>query len=178
MFMMLLTAIALDAATLRTDIAPKFMDGVHMACEASFDVILEDTAYHQGQPVSVAGSFSLYNWPDQSRVFVGMKLGVSADGATYTAPSNAYVLRGFRSNLSEQQAQSEGELPGFRLFVFDAGGEQTLEALWGIAFENQLEVAYTLGDGLMPMTFPVVFTPENGEAWDECVSALIARDDN
>ncbi|MGA0544192.1 hypothetical protein ACO2Q1_02855 [Brevundimonas sp. VNH65] len=176
MLTMLLATLVLGAETVRVEVAPKFMNGVHMACEASFDVVVEDTAYYQGDAVAVAGSFSLYNWPDGSRVFVGMKLGVSRDGENYTAPSDAYVVNGFHTNLGEQQAQSPAESPRFRLFVFDAGGHQTVEALWGISFQNRLDVAYTLENGTVPMIFAVDFTPEHGEAWERCVSALTGRD--
>ena len=176
MLMTLLAALALEAATSRTEITPKFMNGVHMACEAAFDVVVQDTAYNQGKPVTVAGSFGLYNWPDKSRVFVAMKLGVSLEGMNYMPPTNAYVLNGYKTNLAEQLAQSDAELQGFRLFVFNVSGEQTLEALWRIATTNELNVAYTLRGGTMPQTFPVIFTPENGEDWRECLSALVNRD--
>lgn len=171
-----LTALTADAATVRVEVTPKFQNGVHMACETAFDIIVEDTAYHHGQAVAVAGSFSLYNWPEGGGVSVGMKLGVSADSETYTAPSNAYVVNGYSTNLSEQKAQTEAELPGFRLFIFDAGGTQTVDAISRIAFERRLDVAYTLNGGSMPMAFPVTLTAEQAQIWSDCVDALVTRD--
>lgn len=176
---MLLTAlagIALGSEQISAEVAPKFRDGVHFACEASFEAIVQDTAYFQGQPVAVSGSFTLYNWPDQSRLFVGMKLGVSPDGTQWQAPTNAYIVNGYRTNLAEQQAQSEAENPGFRLFVYDPGGAETVNAIGRLGGEGLLNVAYTLGDGAMPMTFPIQLSVQQTAAWGECIDALISRD--
>lgn len=176
---MLATAMAILAfgsEQVQADVTPKFMDGVHFACEATFDAIVEDTAYYQGQPVAVSGSFSLYYWPDGSRLFVGMKLGVLPDGGQWRAPSNAYVVSGYRTNLSEQQAQSEAENPGFRFFVYDPGGTQTANALGRLGSEGLLEVAYTFEGGPMPMTFRVQYSDQQAQTWSECLDALIHRD--
>lgn len=172
----LLAALALDAATVRSVVEPKFMDGVHMACEASFDVMVEDTAYNRGELAKVAGSYTFYHWPDGSRLFVGMKMGVSLDGQSYTAPATAYVLNGYRTNRADLQQTLAAEMDGFNLFVFDLGGEETMMSVWNIKFQNRLNVAYTLGDGTMPTTFPVEFSDEASEAWGTCVEALVNRD--
>ena len=158
-------------------VSPKFMDGVHFACEASFDVYVQDTAYFRGQPVAVSGSFSLYNWPDQSRVFVGMKLGVLAvENGGWRPPSDAYVVNGYRTNRSDQRTSIAAEDPNFRLFVFDLSGAETLNALVRITTEGRLDIAYAMGEGSVPTTFPVVFTDEQSSRWGDCVTALSGRD--
>lgn len=175
----LVTALALMAIgdeQVRIEVSPKFMEGVHFACEAAFDVVVDDTAYHQGRPVAVSGSFSLYYWPDQSRLFVGMKLGVRPEAGAWLAPADAYVVNGYRSNRSEQQAQSEAESSGFRLFVYDPGGPETVHAIGRLSAEGALDVAYTLEGGSMPMTFGVQLSDEQTTTWGQCVDALISRD--
>jgi len=179
---MLATALAIlalqsQAQTETVVVSPKFMDGVHFACEASFDVYVVDTSYFRGQPVAVSGSFTFYNWPDQSRVFVGMKLGVLAvENGGWRPPANGYVVNGYKTNLSEQQANIEAEDPNFRLFVFDFTGEETMKALLRMSDEGQLDVAYTMEGGSMPTSFPVTLTDEQAVQWADCTSALAARD--
>lgn len=170
-------ALQAQALTETVVVSPKFRDGVHFACEASFDVYVLDTAYFGGQPVAVSGSFSFYNWPDQSRVFVGMKLGVLAvENGDWRPPANGYVVNGYRTNLSEQQANIEAENPNFRLFVFDFTGEETMKAMLRMSDEGQLDVAYTMEGGSMPTTFPVALTNEQAVQWAESTSALASRD--
>ena len=158
-------------------VTPKFMEGVHFACEASFDAYVVDTAYFRGEPVAVSGSFTFYNWPDRSRVFVGMKLGVLAvENGGWRPPANGYVVNGYRTNLADQQANIEAEDPDFRLFVFDFTGEETLNAMARMSGEGRLDVAYTMEGGSMPTTFPVMLTEEQSIQWAECTSALAGRD--
>ncbi len=179
MFATALAILALQsqAQTETVVVSPKFRDGVHFACEASFDVYVVDTAYFRGQPVAVSGSFTFYNWPDQSRVFIGMKLGVLAvENGGWRPPANAYVVNGYRTNLSEQQANIEAEDPDFRLFVFDFTGEETMRAVLRMSDEGQLDVAYTMEGGSMPTTFPVILTSEQALQWADCTSALAGRD--
>ena len=172
-----LAAMAFGSETASVSVNPRFLEGVHFACEAAFDVVVEDTAYFQGQSVAVSGSFSFYNWPDRSRVFVGMKLGILGGfNEAWRAPSNAYVVNGYKTNLSEQQAQSEADLPGFRLFVYDFSGEQTMMAIARLAAEGRMNVAYTIDGGSMPTTFPIQLTDEMSGEWGECVRALVGRD--
>jgi hypothetical protein len=179
---MLVTALAIlaiqsQAQTESVVVSPKFMDGVHFACEASFDVYVVDTAYFRGRPVAVSGGFTFFNWPDQSRVFVGMKLGVLAvENDGWRPPANAYAVNGYRTNLSEQQASIEAEDPNFRFFVYDFTGEETMNAMTRLSYEGQLDVAYTMEDGSMPTTFPVMLTDEQALQWAECTSALAGRD--
>ena len=179
---MLATALAIlalqsQAQTESVVVSPKFKDGVHFACEASFDVYVVDTAYFRGQSVAVSGSFTFYNWPDQSRVFIGMKLGVLAvENGGWRPPANAYVVNGYRTNLSEQQANIEAEDPNFRLFVFDLSGEETMKAMFRQSDEGRLNVAYTMQGGSMPTTFPVTLSDEQAQQWADCTSALAGRD--
>lgn len=179
---MLMAALAIlalqaQAQTESVVVSPKFMEGVHFACEASFDAYVLDTAYFQGQPVAVAGSLTLYNWPDQSRLFVGLKLGVLAvENGGWRPPAQAYVVNGYRTNLAEQQASMKAENPNFRLFVYDIAGDETLNAVARMSTEAQLDVAYTMEGGSMPTTFPVMLSDEQGLQWSECVSALLSRD--
>ena len=56
--LVLALAVTAQAQTEVVAVNPKFMDGVHFACEASFDVYVVDTAYFRGQPVAVSGSFT------------------------------------------------------------------------------------------------------------------------
>lgn len=125
----LLAILALDPAVIQLDVTPKFQNGIHFGCETSFEIIVQDTAYEAGHPVVVSGSFSLYNFVEPPHVSVGVKLGVSRDGETFMPPSNAYVVNGYKSNLSEQVAQIEAESPQFRMFAFDAGGAETVNAI-------------------------------------------------
>ena len=158
-------------------ISPKFQDGVHFACEASFDAYVIDTAYFRGEPVAVSGSFTFYNWPDQSRIFVGMKLGILAlENGGWRPPSNAYVVNGFRTNLQEQQASLAAENPNFRLFVYDFAGDETMAAMLRMSEEGRLDIAYTYGDGKMPTVFPVTLTDNQALDWAECISSLASRD--
>lgn len=179
---MLATALAIvalqaQAHTESVVVSPKFIDGIHFACEASFDVYVVDTAYFRGQPVVVSGSFTFYNWPDQSRVFIGMKLGVLAvENGGWRPPANAYVVNGYRTNLSEQQANIESDDPNFRLFVYDFTGDETVNAMIRMSTEGQLDVAYTMEGGSMPTTFPVMLTDEQARQWTECTSELAGRD--
>ena len=166
-----------QAQTETVVVGPKFMDGVHFACETSFDVYVVDTAYFRGQPVAVSGSFTFYNWPDQSRAFIGMKLGVLAvENGGWRAPTNGYVVNGYRTNLSEQQANIEADDPNFRLFVFDLAGEETVNAMLRMSSERRLDVAYTMDGGSMPTTFTVALTDEQAVQWADCTSALASRD--
>lgn len=172
-----LAIFALGFEQTSANVTPKFRDGVHFACETDFEVIVQDTAYFQGEPVVVSGSFTFYNWPDQSRVFIGMKLGILAvANGDWRAPTNAYIVNGYRTNLTEQLAQIEAENPGFRLFVYDFTGAETMNAIARLSAEGLLNVAYTYGGGAMPMTFPVTLTQEQATAWGDCVSALAGRD--
>lgn len=179
---MLVTALAVlaiqaQAQTESVAINPKFIDGIHFACEASFDAYVLDTAYFRGQPVAVSGSFTFYNWPDQSRIFVGMKLGVLAvENGGWRPPAQAYVVNGYRTNLSEQQANMEADNPSFRLFAYNFAGDETLTAIARLSYEGRLDIAYTMDDGSMPTTFPVLLTDEQALQWAECVSALAGRD--
>lgn len=167
-----------DPQTASTTVRPTFMDGVHAGCEAVFNVIYQDTAYFRGEYVGASGSFTLYNWPDGSRIFVGMKLGIYADqDGGWLPPSNAYVVNGFRTNIEDQRANIEAESPDFRLFVFDVEGPETINAISRIATEGRLDVAYTIGDGSMPTTFPVMFSNTQTEEWLDCVTALTRRDE-
>lgn len=170
-----MAALLAGTQTTRVEVAPKFMDGTHFACEVAFDAIVEDTAYYGGQPVALAGSYSLYIWPDWSRIFVGMKLGLTSDGTTWRAPSQAYVRNGYQTNLGEQQAQTDGENEGFRLFVYQPDGEQTMMASFRMRSEHILNGAYTLGSGTMPQLFDVELSAEQAESWGECVDALLSR---
>jgi len=172
-----LATLVFGSEQIGANVSPKFMNGVHFACEASFDVAVEDSAYYGGQPVVVSGSYSFYYWPDQSRLFVAMKLGVMLSSGEWRAPSNAYVFNGYRTNLSEQQAQSDAENPGFRLFVYDPAGAETVNAMGRLASEGLLDVAYTFEGGSMPMTFQVAYGNKHTSTWAECVDALITRDD-
>ncbi len=180
---MLATAFAIlalqsQAHTETVVVSPKFMGGIHFACEASFDVYVQDTAYFRGQPVAVSGSFTFYNWPDQSRVFIGMKLGILAvENGGWHPPTNAYVVNGYKTNLSEQQTNIEAEDPNFRLFVYDFTGAETMNAMMRMSSEGRLDVAYTYGEGSMPTTFPVILTDEQADEWGECIRALASRDD-
>ena len=172
-----LAILSLQSATESVVVAPKFMEGVHFACEASFDAYVVDTAYFRGEPVAVSGSFTFYNWPDQSRVFIGMKLGVlAAEHGRWRPPTNAYVVNGYKTNLSEQLANIEAEDPNFRLFVYDFNGAETMNAMLRISNEARLDVAYTMDGGAMPTTFPVVLSLEQAEQWSECTGALADRD--
>lgn len=179
---MLATALAILAlqSQVHTEsvvVSPKFRDGVHFACEACFDVYVVDTAYFRGQPVAVSGSFTFFNWPDQSRVFIGMKLGVLAvENGGWRPPANAYVVNGYRTNLSEQQANIEAEDPNFRLFVFDLSGEETMKAMLRLSDEGRLDVAYTMQGGSMPTTFPVTLSDEQAQQWADCTTTLASRD--
>lgn len=179
---MLVTALAVlamqaQAQTEAVAISPKFMDGVHFACEATFDVYVLDGTYFRGQPVAVSGSFTFYNWPDQSRIFVGMKLGVLAvENGGWRPPAQAYVVNGYRTNLTEQLANIEAENPNFRLFVYDVAGDETLNAMARLSYEGRLDIAYTMDRGSMPTTFPVMLSDEQALQWAECVSALASRD--
>lgn len=173
----LLAIMALDPVVIQLDVTPKFQNGTHFGCETSFEIIIQDTAYEGGHPVVVAGSFSLYNFIEPPNVAVGMKLGVSRDGETFMPPSNAYVVNGYKSNLSEQVAQVEAENPQFRMFVYDAGGEETINAIARLGYEQRLDVAYTLRDGAMAMLVPISLSEEQAESWDECVQALLTRDE-
>ncbi len=179
---MLATALAIltlqsQAHTETVVVSPKFRDGVHFACEASFDAYVQDTAYFRGQPVAVSGSVTFYNWPDQSRVFIGMKLGVLAvENGGWRPPANAYLVNGYKTNLSEQQANIDAEDPNFRLFVYDFTGAETMKALTRMSSDGQVDIAYTMEGGSMPTTFPVVLTDEQASQWGECVSALAGRD--
>ena len=170
-------ALQSQAQTESVGVSPKFRDGVHFACETSFDVYVVDTAYFRGQPVAVSGSFTFYNWPDQSRVFVGMKLGILAEeNGGWRPPANGYVVNGYRTNLSEQRANIEAEDPNFRLLVFDFTGEETMNAMLRMSDEGRLDVAYTMEGGSMPTTFPVTLTDEQALQWADCTSALASRD--
>lgn len=172
-----LVILTLHTQTQTVVVSPKFTDGVHFACEAAFDVYVQDTAYFRGQTVAVSGSFTFYNWPDRSRVFIGMKLGVLAvENGGWRPPSNAYVVNGYKTNLSEQQANIEADDPNFRLFVYDFTGTETMNALARMSYEGRLDVAYTLESGAMPTTFPVMLTDEQADQWGECVAALAGRD--
>lgn len=172
-----LAILSLQSATESVVVAPKFMEGVHFACETSFDAYVVDTAYFKGEPVAVSGSFTFYNWPDQSRVFIGMKLGVLAvENGGWRPPANAYVVNGFKTNLSEQQASLEAEDPNFRLFVYDFTGDETMNAMTRLSHEGVLNVAYTMEGGSMPTTFPVMLSQEQAIQWAECTSALAGRD--
>lgn len=159
------------------NVSPKFLDGVHFACEASFEVVLQDTSYFRGQRVGAVGSVSFNNWPDQSHLSVGMKLGIYAkENGGWMPPTNAYLVNGYRTNLQEQQANIEADSPNFRIFVFDVEGTETINSLLRIATEGRLDVAYTIGDGSMPTTFPVMFSSAQSEEWLDCISALARRD--
>ena len=172
-----LAVLAVQAQTEAVAISPKFMDGVHFACEATFDVYVLDAAYFRGQPVAVSGSFTFYNWPDHSRIFVGMKLGVLAvENGGWRPPAQAYVVNGYRTNLTEQRANIEAENPNFRLFVYDVAGDETLNAMARLSYEGRLDIAYTMDGGSMPTTFPVMLSDEQALQWAECVSALASRD--
>ena len=175
---LVILALQAQAETETVVISPKFMAGVHFACEASFDAYVADTAYFHGQPVAVSGSFTFYNWPDRSRVFVGMKLGVLAvENGGWRPPTNGYVVNGFRTNLMEQQSNIQADDPNFRLFVFDFSGAETMNAMKRMSEERRLDVAYTMEGGSMPMTFPVMLTDEQALQWRDCINALARRDE-
>lgn len=178
MFTALALIASLQAATqtVRVEVNPRFINGVHASCEVSFDVIVMDTAYHGGMPVAASGSLSFYNWPDQSRVFVGLKLGISPDGATYTPPTTAYLVNGYKTNASEQLSRTPAENPQFALFAFDVDGEQTLDGVFNIGGKGSLTLAYTMGRGSMPSTFPVEISNDHAGKWSECFTNLISRD--
>lgn len=106
-----------------------------------------------------------------------MKLGVLAvENGGWRPPANAYLVNGYKTNLSEQQANIEAEDPNFRLFVYDFTGAETMNALARMSNEGQFDVAYTMEGGSMPTTFPVLLTDEQANQWGECVSTLAGRD--
>ena len=106
-----------------------------------------------------------------------MKLGILAveDGG-WRPPTNAYVINGYKTNLADQQANIEADDPGFRLFVYDFTGDETMNAMARLSYEGRLDVAYTMAGGSMPTTFPVILTDDQATQWAECSSALASRD--
>ena len=106
-----------------------------------------------------------------------MKLGVLAvENGGWRPPANGYVVNGYRTNLSEQEANIEAEDPNFRLFVFGFSGTETSNAILRMSDEGRLDVAYTMEGGSMPTTFPVMLNDEQAVQWADCVSALASRD--
>jgi|LauGreSBDMM110SN_4_FD.fasta_scaffold24787_2 hypothetical protein len=160
----------------QADVQPKFQNGIHFGCEASFGTVIQDTAYQQGLPVAVTGSVVLYSWTDRDRVDLVLKLGVGSGSGGWRAPSQAYLVFGYRTNLAEQTNQTAAESAGFRLFGYDPGGPVTVETIVQIGVTGRFDVAYTLNGGSVPMTFPIQLSDQQAKDWDECVDALLSLD--
>lgn|GEM_PF-1728519 len=170
-------AVCAHAQTNTVQVAPKYMDGRLTGCEVAFDNYLRDTAYLQAAPVHVAGSWAVHNWPD--RGFWGMlKVGVKPlSGASVgdtLAPADAYIIVDYASNKADQKFGIESDTPGFKLFGFDASGEQTMLAIVA-PNSGEFTVAYTFGEGRVPTTFPVVLSDREADAYSRCLDALLSE---
>jgi hypothetical protein len=179
---MLIAALALmvlGSEQTSVDVVAKFSEGAHFACETDFEVVVEDTAYFRGKPVAALGNFAFYNWPENGRAVVGMKLGILAvENGGWSAPDEVYIVNGYATNLKEQLQKLPSDSPGFRNFIYDLSGEETGNAILRLAGEGRLDVAYTYGGGTLATTFSVVLSEEQAAKWGDCVSALAKRDKN
>ena len=165
------------AQTETVQVSPKYMDGRLTGCEVAFDNYLRDTSYLQAAPVHVAGSWAVHNWPD--RGFWGMlKLGVTPLAGTTAgdtlAPSDAYVIVDYASNKADRKFAIDSDMAGFKLFGFDAAGEQTMLAIVA-PNSGEFTVAYTFGEGRVPTTFPVVLSDHEADSYSRCLNALLAE---
>lgn len=170
-----MTFLAFDPDAPRVEVTQKFENGVHIGCETSFDVTVEDRAYNGGQSVAVSGHLSLLILADQEKPVFEIKLGVSNNGIDFKPPSNAYVINGYETNESEQISNSESDTHQFSIFRYDESGIQTRTVITRLFYRRTVDLAYTFGNRSLATTFPVILSERQNFEWKTCVTALPRR---
>lgn len=143
--------------TLSSEVKPIMHSGEIDGCALNFAVGRSDPEYNDGKPVYISGSLNLYPRNQAPPVFA-LKLGVksAAVGDTeFVAPTEAYLLSGLHSNRADFAGPLNGDLPGFRLFVFEIGDATTAAALESVAKTKTLTFSYAMRTGGMGAIVPV-----------------------
>ena len=107
--------------TLSTSVSPMYQSGEIIGCQLEFQVVRSDPEYSDGRPVHISGNLNFWVFEEKDPA-VGLKLGVSEISKIYDKkpPFDAYLMNGYRTNISEQIGKSDGE-GGSRIFGYKLG---------------------------------------------------------
>lgn len=136
--------------TISSEAKPVFMAGRLQGCSLNFEAGREDAEFSQGRMTYLTGSL-VFNDGAGQIPFFAMKLGVKTDSqaSQFSAPAEVILLDGNKTNKDDFLKSVDGEVEGFRMFVFKPG-ETTMNAAIGNVLESEaLTFAYAMKPGGM-----------------------------
>ncbi len=174
--------------TISSKVAPWYEGGQLIGCQLGFEVARHDPEYSGGDLAYLTGTLAFAAFEGKDLSF-NLKLGTStvqARGA-FTAPSDAYLVDGYRTNVADFVLSFEGEL-GFRLFVYSVG-DATQEAVMRRIIQDQVfTFAYAMQPGGKNAVVQVDLSVENldlenpnrssiseknSKDWEDCLGATM-----
>lgn len=154
--------------TLSNEVEPVFQRGRLVGCASNFEVGRQDAEYGRGDWAYLRGSLNFLT-TDGPPYFI-LKLGVKSAGSErYEAPLEAYLVAGTATNRADFTRTLDGEEPGFRLFVYEAGSQTFSIITEGIGTVGGFTFVYSMTESGYGANVPVdmrirnvdLETPEN-----------------
>ncbi|WP_308910694.1 hypothetical protein [Pseudokordiimonas caeni] len=147
---------ASDEITISSEVTPTFMGGEFRGCSVNFEAARRDAEYGSGKLAYISGSINVYALPEKVPA-VMLKLGIryEDDPVRYLAPSELYLINGYKTNKSEFVRTMDAEQTGFKLSVYEFGNETIAALIEPVISEAQITVGYTLDDGQLLAKFPI-----------------------
>jgi hypothetical protein len=164
-------------------------EGVLDGCSLVFTALVYDTAYLQGAPVLVNGSFAVRSINGLDLALTG-KLGTrqAAGSAQWVAPAHFYFASSNGGTTAGQSQFVEAETPGYKLLIANALLDPTLKILDGMSQTGEFVVAFNRKPGGQDVHVPIrmnvslrkdqngnatrTLNKEIGDAFFKCVSDL------
>ena len=140
--------------TLSNEVEPIFQSGRLVGCASNFEVGRQDAEYGRGDWAYLSGSLSFFttNGPPYFILKLGVK---SAGNEHFEAPLEAYLVADAATNRADFSRTLDGEEPGFRLFVYEAGPQTFSIVTEGIATSGGFTFVYSMTESGYGANVPV-----------------------
>ncbi len=164
--------------TISSKVAPWYKGGQLIGCQLGFEVARNDPEYSGGDLAYLTGTLAFAAFEGKDLSF-NLKLGTStiqAQGA-FTAPSDAYLVDGYRTNAADFLTSFEGE-PGFRLFAYSVGTATQEAAMRRIIQDQMFTFAYAMQPGGTNAVVEVDLTVEQLDLNDPSRSSISEKNSN
>lgn len=140
--------------TLSNEVEPVFQGGRHVGCASNFEVGRQDAEFGRGDWAYLRGSLTFVT--TTGRPYFVLKLGVKSAGSEhFEAPAEAYLVAGSATNRADFSRALDGEEPGFRLFVYEAGQQTLSSVAEGVAATGGFTFVYSFSEGGIGANVPV-----------------------
>lgn len=142
--------------TLSSEVEPIFEGGDLSGCAFNFEVGRQDAEFNRGEVVYLTGSLSYYT--RTAMPVFALKVGVmDAEGQSFQAPAEAYLVADNETNADDFSHSLEGEEQGFRIFVFQPGEVTSTAAILKVVETGRMTFAYSIQAGGRNAIVPVEF---------------------